>query len=262
MLANSLLSIFRHAELVREMTLRDLKGANQGALLGWLWLVLRPLVQTAAYVLVVSFVFRARLSESSGPFDYAIYVLSGLVPYQVLTKALEEAPSLIRERMELVKQVIYPIETLPMTSLLTGSIGSLVALAIYTAVSLYTRQVTWSWLLLPLPIVLLALFALGVSWVFMIAGVVVKDLREAVSLCLGLTVFFSPVVASEAMVGPRAWRLLQWNPLTHVVVCFRDVFLGQFHPLSWTLFACMTLVAVVVGAWTISKTKLLINEYI
>ena len=262
MLTRTLLSIFRHHELIREMAIRDLKGANQGAILGWLWLVLRPLIQTAAYVVVVSLVFRGRLSDGSGPLDYALYVLSGLIPWQILTKSLEEAPSLIRERMELVKQVIYPIETLPMTSLLAGSVGSFVALAVYFTGSAVSGGLGWSWLILPLPALLLVVFVLGTSWVFMIAGVVLKDLREMVSLLLGVMVFVSPVVVSQSMVGPRTWQLLQWNPLTHVVACFRDVFLGQFHGLSWAVFAAMAAVMLLSGAWTISKAKLLINEYI
>jgi ABC-type polysaccharide/polyol phosphate export permease len=255
-------TLFRHRELVWEMSLRELKGSTQGAVLGWLWVVLRPLIQTAAYVIVVSFVFRAELPDGGGYFDYAIYVLSGMVAWQILTKTLEAAPSLIRERMELVKQVIYPIETLPITGLIAGSIGSLVALAIYFVLALWSGQAVWSWVLLPIPAAVLVVFVLGTSWVFMIAGVLVKDLREIVALLLNLLVYLSPVVASESMIGARAWGFLMWNPLTHFVICFRDVFRAEFHPGSWIVSVVLALVMLLLGSWTIRRTKILINEYI
>jgi lipopolysaccharide transport system permease protein len=255
-------SLYRHRELVWEMSIRELKGATQGAILGWLWVVLRPLIQTAAYVVVVSLIFRAELPDSGGPFGYAIYVLSGMVPWQILTKTLESAPSLIRERMELVKQVIYPIETLPLTGLIAGSVGSLVSLGIYLILALATGQANWTWLLLPIPAVVLVTFVVGTSWVFMIAGVLIKDLREIVALALNLVVFLSPVVASPSMVGPKAWALLMWNPLTHFVICFRDVFRAEFHTTSWIVSIVLALAALMLGTWTIRKTKILINEYI
>ena len=255
-------SLIRHRELVWQMSWREIKGATQGAVLGWLWILLRPLILTAAYVVVVSLIFRARLPGGGGSLDYAVYVLSGMVPWQILTKTLETAPSLIRERMELVKQVIYPIETLPMTGLIAGSIGSLVTLLVYVLLSLGTGQVVWTWVLLPLPVILLVGFVLGTSWVFMIAGVLLKDLREIVAVTLNLLVYLSPVVVSESMVGPRTWKWLQWNPLTHFVVCFRDVFHAEFHGTSWMISAGLTLLMLALGSWTIKKTKTLINEYI
>ena len=91
---------------------------------------------------------------------------------------------------------------------------------------------------------------------------IVKDLREIVSLLLGLMVFVSPVIASESIVGPTVWQLIQWNPLTHVVVCFRDVFSASFHPLSWGIFVTMSALCFLFGSWVIRRTKVLINEYI
>jgi len=116
--------------------------------------------------------------------------------------------------------------------------------------------------LLPVPLALLALLLLGLSWIFSIAGVLLKDLREVIAIVLGLLVYLSPVVLHESMVGERLWRLVLLNPLAHVVVCFRDVFQGDFHPLSWGLFLAMTALALGAGAWVMGRAKVLINEYI
>jgi lipopolysaccharide transport system permease protein len=255
-------SIVRNRELAVEMAKRDLKGAGKGAMLGRAWLVINPLLQTAAFVVIVSYVFRVRLPGSAGPLDYALYVLSGMVPWHIMTRSLQESTSLIRERMELVKQVIYPIETLPLTSILVNSLASLLTLAVYLALSAATGTLRPTVLLLPLPAALLLLLLLGVSWIFSIAGVLLKDLREIIAIVLGLLVFLSPVVLSETMVSEKLWSVLMLNPLAHVVVCFRDVLQGQFHPLSWMVFGLAAATAFCAGAWVIGRAKTLINEHL
>jgi lipopolysaccharide transport system permease protein len=137
-----------------------------------------------------------------------------------------------------------------------------VSLVFFLVLAVITGGMQWSWLLLPLPAAILVLFVLGTSWVFMIAGVLVKDLREIVALVLNLLVFLSPVVASESMVGEKTWALLMWNPLAHFVVCFRDVFQAEFHPASWLVATVLAVVMLWLGSWTIQRTKILINEYI
>ena len=188
MLNRTLLSFITHWELVREMAIRDLRGTSKGAILGCFWAVLQPLIRTAAYVVIVSFVLGSRLSGEGGRFNYVVYVLSGMVPWEILSRALQQAPMLIRTRMDLVKQVIYPIETLPMSSLLTGCVGSFVSFVIFLGLSIWSGSIQWTFLLLPVPVVLLLMLVLGVSWAFMIVGVLVKDLQEIVSVLLGLLV--------------------------------------------------------------------------
>jgi lipopolysaccharide transport system permease protein len=257
-----LLSPIRNRELVVEMAKRELRGAGRGAVLGSLWLVLSPLIQTLAYVVIVSFVFAVRGAESGQRFDYALYVLTGMVAWHVMTRSIQEATSLIRERMDLVKQVIYPIETLPLTTILVCSAGSLVALALYVMLGAYAGTLQPSLVLLPLPALMLLLFLLGVCWIFSIAGALLKDLREITTILLSLLVYVSPVVLKEEMVSERLWSVVMLNPLAHVVTCFRDVFYGEMHPTSWLAFAVMAVLAFGAGAWVITRTKTMINEYI
>lgn len=262
MLTRTIYPIIYNRELIWEMTIRDLKGVNKGALLGYSWLIISPLVQVLSYVVIVSFIFKVRLGDNTGPLDYALYVLSGMIPWQIVTKSLQDAPSLIRERMELVKQVIYPIETLPLNSLLASSIGSLTSLLVFIVLTAMTKGLHWSYLFLPIPFALLVMLVLGASWIFSILGVLIKDLREIVGVTLSLLVYASPVVVSETMVGDSLWAYIKLNPLTHIVICFRDIFGASFHPSSWVIFVCVSIGAFTLGGWVMWRTKLLINEYI
>jgi lipopolysaccharide transport system permease protein len=255
-------SIYRNREFVLAMAVREIRGLNKGALLGIAWLIVNPFIKVATYVVIVSYVFAQRLGPDSGPFDYALYVLSGMVPWQLMTRVLEDSPGLVRDRQDLVKQVIYPIETLPVSGLLMGVISAGVNLAVLFALSVVAGRVGISWLLLPLPVLLLFAMLIGTAWIFSIVGVVLKDLREIVSVLLGLLVFISPVVLSPSIVGDQIWRLILINPLAHVVLCFRDVFDGTFTPLSWAIFASMSVLLLGAGAYVMGRAKTMVNEYI
>ncbi len=255
-------SIFENKELIREMAIRDLKGASKGAILGFLWVAISPLIQVTAYVFIVSFIFKAKLHSNAGPYDYVLYVLSGMIPWQIMTRSITEAPMLIRSNTELVKQVIYPIETLPLTSLFVGSFGALVNFIVFLVLFLILGHVRWTLIFLPFPFLLLLLFLLGISWIFSIAGVILKDLREIVTVIMMLLVYFSPVIINDSIAGATVWKIIMFNPLSHIIISFRDIFWGSFHLWSWVIFFIMSIVIFLLGNLVITKAKRLINEYI
>jgi ABC-type polysaccharide/polyol phosphate export permease len=179
-----------------------------------------------------------------------------------MTKVIEESASVIRERQELLKQVIYAIESLPVTSMFVGGVSAAVSLMIFFALSIVTGAAKASWVLLPLPVALLGALLLGLAWLFSIVGVVVRDLRDVLSTLLGLSVYLSPVVLSRSIAGDDIWRLILYNPLSHVVICFRNIFYGQFDPFSWLLFGAMASGALLAGSIVMSRAKSMINEHL
>lgn len=255
-------SLVQNRRLAWQSARHELRGLYKGTVLGMLWAGIRPLFQVAVYVVIIIFVFQVRSARYPGTFDYALYVLAGMVPWLVLSAVLQEAPMLVRNRMDLVKQVVFPIETLPLTSFLVHSMTLVVGFALYAALGLIDLTVHWTAVLLPLPVVLLALMLVGLSWFLMIAGVVFKDLGEIVAVLFTFLIFFSPVLLTADMVGETIWGLMMFNPFSHVILCFRDVLSGTFHPWSWLAFAGMTAASLALGGSVLGRTKLLINEYL
>jgi lipopolysaccharide transport system permease protein len=244
------------------MAARELRGATKGSVLGLGWVVIRPFIQVGVYVTIVTFVFGARLSATSGPYDYVLFVLSGLFGWQILQRGLEDSTSLVRERMEILKQVVYPIETLPVTTFLVSSAGPAALLLVYFVLAAVGGKLSWTVVLLPIPLAMLLLCVLGLSWIFMIAGVVLKDLREVISVLLGLAIYLSPVLLGPGMVGERVWNLILLNPVSHVIIAFRDVFEGTFHATSWVIFCVGMAAALSIGSMVITRAKVTINEYL
>lgn len=251
-----------HRELVLEMTKRDLRVINKGSVLGFLWLILSPLIHAIAYAIIISVVFGARISNGSGMFSFALYVLAGMLPWQMILRSIAEAPTLITSRAEILKQVVYPVETLPTCSIAKSTIGGFASLIVYLLLAASSGDLRWSLLLLPLPIGILILFLLGVSWIFSVLGVIFKDLREITTVVLGLMIYFTPVLAMEQLTGPHVWKLILLNPLSHIIIAFRDVISGELHLTSWIIFTTMSTILFVLGAMLITRVRIRINDYL
>jgi lipopolysaccharide transport system permease protein len=255
-------SVYRNRVLAWEMGRRDLLVFNKGTVLGFSWLIVRPLIQVSAYVVIVSIIFRVPFDSDKGRFGFILYVLSGTVPWQLMTSVLQEAPSYVRSRIELLKQVVFPLEILPITNIIVAALGPLISLAVYFVLAGSAGALHWSVLLLPIPLVLLFIFVLGCAWFLMVVGMLFVDLREVVAIVMGMLVYMSPVVLTEKAVGPAIWHLLNFNPLFHVVICFRDVFEAEFHPLNWVLFVGISVAALLAGSFSVAGAKRIASELI
>ncbi len=258
----SLQTFMRSRELVWEMAKRELFGRTKGSLLGHSWHVIVPLIQTAVYIVLVTYIFRADPNSVGGTFSYATYVLTGQIAWMTISKTMLDSTMLIRGQSELVKQVIYPIETLPLTNFLVIAVTSLTITLIALALTAADGALSISVVLLPIPVFLLAILCLGLGWILMIAGVILKDLREMVMVLMLLLAFVSPVVIRESMVPPGLWLVVMLNPLAHVIIAFRDVVFGTWHPVSWTVFVGFTAATFALGRFIVGRMKVVINEYI
>lgn len=254
--------LFKLRGFAVQMALREVLGNNKGALIGVGWMIVQPLFQLMAFVLIVSFVFGARSDEAGKTFEYVRYVLSGMICWQLMQRCGEAAPSLIRDRIAIISQSTYPIETLPLSMIISNLIGPIVSVLVFIVLSFIDGDVPLSILLLPVPLFFLMVFLIGFGWITMVVAVLVKDLREVIALAFSLLVFVSPVLLSPDMVSPLIWDIILVNPLAHVVFCFRDVLYGDFHPVSWLIFIGFSFVTFLIGSAVVTRAKLYINEYI
>jgi ABC-type polysaccharide/polyol phosphate export permease len=143
-----------------------------------------------------------------------------------------------------------------------ASVGPMVLLLTYLGLGAVSGNLHWTVIFLPVPVALLAIMLLGSAWLLMVVGLVFVDIREIIGVIFSLIVYFSPVVLSPSMVPPWMWRVIEMNPLSHVVISFRDVLEAQLHPWSWLIFVGITVAAVGLGIGALTGAKRLFGEYI
>jgi homopolymeric O-antigen transport system permease protein len=252
-------SVLRHHRLVGEMTKRDLSDRYSGQVLGSIWAVVHPVVVISTFMYIFGVLFR--FAEQAKPgihADHAVYLVSGLIAWLVASDVFGRSPALVTSQSALVKQVVFPIEVLPikmvlatMPTLLIGITG-VIAYAV-----LRFGYISVSYLLFPAAAIFLYAFLIGVALLLSAVGVFFRDLKDVVQLYTFIGLYLAPVFYPIGAVPAPIKVLLLLNPVTYFVVCFHDAayFGGIRSPAMWIGAAVLAIITPLCGAAVFSRLK-------
>jgi lipopolysaccharide transport system permease protein len=249
-LAHFLSLVRRHRELLWEMTKREILERYTGQMLGSLWAFGLPLLTMGIYVFAFLVLFRGRLPGSGGSLAYAIFVLAGLAPWIAVQEALGRGPTAILGNANLVKQIVFPNEVLP----LRVALGVLPTLAIGVAVVGLLAPIGGfgGWFTVPLLMVAVTCHIVMISGlVYALAGigVFVRDVRDVVAVLLSIGLFLQPIFYAPG-VAPRVLELVFYlSPISYLIWCYRDALVyGEItHPVVWLATPMLSLVLFLAG---------------
>lgn len=228
--------LWRHRRILVATTRVELAKRFAGSSLGLAWLILQPVLLLSVYLFVYLLVFRVRFAEF-GRLEYVLYVFSGLVPYIGVMEAVSAAPTLLKQNIHLVRNVLVPIELLAARTVLGAIVGQAAGLAMVVVLAAATGHLTFHLAWLPLALGLQALMLLGLVWIVSGLGVLVPDVSYIVNVLLLLLLYVSPIAFTPAMV-PEGFRwVVTLNPVTHLVDVFRASLMGTGWPSASSLLA-------------------------
>jgi ABC-type polysaccharide/polyol phosphate export permease len=232
-----LTELWARRELIAALVARDMRTRYKGSMLGLAWSLMHPLVLAAVYTIAFQFFLRIPIPH------YALFLLSGLLPWLFFAQALGLASVAVVDQAQLVKKLVFPREVLPL-----GAVGAqFVQFAVaYLVVipALAAAQVGVGAPLIVLPALMLALlvFTAGVALVASAAQVHLRDTRHLLEVLLQIWFWLTPVVYSLDLVPERFRPLFVLNPLALFVGAFRDAVVGKRPPDVATV-AALTIVS-------------------
>src|SRR5438270_9013589 len=186
----NLAELWRYRELLYFLTLRDIKVRYKQTLLGITWVLIQPLLT----MLIFTLVFNRFVHVDTGAMPYPLFALSGLMLWLFFANAVTNSAASLVLNSHLITKVYFPRMFVPAATVGTGLVDSAVSLLLLIVVAVYYANVwTWGALLLPLFILMMAVFALGVGLFFASLTVKYRDLRHALPFSIQLWMFASPV---------------------------------------------------------------------
>lgn len=254
----SIKQIRRYRELLREMVHRDLSAAHAMHGFGALWILIHPLVIVATYLLIFGFVLGSKLAINADfPGDYSAYILASLVPWLMLQAAIVRGPGALLASANLVKQVVFPIEVLPIAATIAATIPHLPALALVILYKAYVGGLSWMVLLLPVVLVVHGILAIGLSFALAAITPFFRDLRDIVTVFTSIVMYLMPTVYLPDWMPSVLRPLIYSNPFSYVVWVYQDVlFFGTFrHPYAWVVTLLFALLSLGLGYRTFEKLK-------
>ena len=255
----------RHRELTWEMTKREIGDRYAGQFLGPIWVIGHPLLLMALYVFLFAYVFPARVG-TSGPAGLSTYILSGLIPWMAFSESLAKGSSVLVSTAGLVRQVVFPLEVLPVKSVLASFVTQLVATVLLLAYNLVVGMpIKLIVLSLPLLFVLQLLAMCGTCYLLSAVGAYFRDLKDVVQVFLNAGLFLAPILYVPEVLArlPRPLTAaLAFNPFSHLVWCYQDaIYFGRFaHPTSWAIFALLSILVFAAGFKVFEKLKHLFGD--
>ncbi len=249
----------RQRELVVEMTRREITAAHAGHGLGGLWVYVHPLIIVTTYLLIFGFVLGSRLNTGGSlPGDYPSYVLIGLVPWLMMQASLTRTTSALVGNANLVKQVVFPIEVLPVASFAAATIPYIPAFGMVLVYKLVVAG-GWPWtiVLLPLALAMHVMLALGLAFILSGLTAFLRDLRELVAVFCVIAMYFTPAIYLPDWVPGPLRPLLYLNPFSYLTWVFQDVlFFGEIaHPVAWVVTAFLAFTVLGAGYRLFEKLK-------
>lgn len=218
-------SLWRNRGLAVALTKREVVGRYRGSFMGILWSFFNPVFMLAVYTFVFSVVFKARWSGGSeSRTEFALVLFAGMIVFGLFSECVNRAPGLILSNVNYVKKVVFPLEILPFVSLGAAAFHLLVSVAVWLIFYIVFFGVPHPTILL-LPIVLLPLilFTLGVSWMLASLGVYLRDVGQIVGVFTTALLFLSPIFYPVTALPVEYQTLLHLNPLTPVIEQTRQV---------------------------------------
>jgi lipopolysaccharide transport system permease protein len=244
-----LFSFWHNRSLIGLLIKREVEGRYRGSVIGVFWSFFNPVFMLLVYTFVFSVVFKARWNAEGGSkTEFALVLFAGLIVFNLFSECINRAPFLILANVNYVKKVIFPLEILPLVSLGSALFHALVSLIVWLLAYLFFVGIPSStFLMVPIIILPLLFFILGVTWGLASLGVYVRDTSQFVGMLTTVLMFLSPIFYPITALPKEYQAFLKLNPLTPSIEQMRGVMYWGVMPElgSYLLY----LIAAILTSW-------------
>ncbi len=227
-LVSAMRELWSFRELVLTLAERDLRVRYKQAVLGIAWAIITPL----AIMIAFTFVFSKFLHINTNGVPYALFAYVGLLPWTFFSSSLTGGGSSLVGNVALLNKLYCPREVFPIAAIADAAIDALIAtlvlLLLFPIEGFAPKAQTFY---LPLLLLVLLTFTLGVTLAVSALVVFMRDLRLVLPLVVQFGLFVTPVVYGSGSLVKSQTGLIIYsavNPLVPVLDGIRrTVLMGQ-----------------------------------
>jgi lipopolysaccharide transport system permease protein len=245
-----LIELWRFRELFYYLTLRDIKLRYKQTVLGVGWSVFQPLATILVFV-----VFIGILGKAADGFqgNYTLFVIAGVIPWTFFASAVQNSGNSLVNNERLVTKTYFPRLALPAANVFAALFDFTICLSLFAvtvvgfAVAGHPVNVSWSLLLAPAVVGLLAVLATGVGVLLSALIAVQRDFRFLITFGIQLWMFATPCIyLPPDTLSEKAKAVLMFNPVYGLILNFRASTLGG--PIDWPSLGVAAAITVAVFA--------------
>jgi lipopolysaccharide transport system permease protein len=243
--------VIEYRELIRILTISDLKVKYQSSILGFAWSLLNPLLMMLVLYAVFSNVFKSDQEY------FALYLLIGIVSWRFLANGTSSSMTAIVGKPSLVTKVYIPRQVLVLSTVLSGFISSLLEfLVLFVLLVVFGVKLSPNILLFPFVYVIYFLIIYGLSLALAALYVYYRDLNQIWEVLLQLGFFLTPVVYPLTTVPEEYLSFYMLNPVTVVMQIYRGILLYAQTPSLVSLIYISVAAAIILAVGSMIFNRL------
>lgn len=221
--------LYAYRELLKSNVKKEIRGKYKGSFLGVLWSFVNPLLMTLVYAMVFPFLMRG-----AGYDHYTTFLIIGILPWTWFTTSIAQGTFTVLGNGSIIKKVYFPREILPISVVTSGLINFLIS-CIVMFLFLIFSGIGFSINLIYLPLIILTQYLLTIGIVFITSAinVYIRDLEYIINFLIQMLFYGTPILYSiDLFQGAPVFikNLINFNPMTTIITCYRDVLYWQNVP--------------------------------
>lgn len=246
-------------DFLRVMTVKEIKARYKHALLGFLWVLLNPVLQ----MMVMGFVFHFFIPVSVP--NYFLFLFAGLLPWNFFSLSLQKStPAIVFER-SLIKKARFPRESIILSLVLSNLFHFIVSEVLLVVVVLVMLALHGDasglvplisrLLLLPLLCIWLTILTSGLSLLTSALNVRFRDINFFVTALIPLWFYATPIIYTLNLLPSSLQTFFYLNPMTAITEGFQYVFVNTTvnNLQHWALSIGISLLCMVFGYYVFDR---------
>jgi lipopolysaccharide transport system permease protein len=236
--------------LILAMTRRDIRDRYAGQALGVAWAFLSPLLIMTVYVMAFGLIFKGRIGTGDDGSAYIAYLLAGLVPWLTLQEILSRATTAVTDQANLVKQIVFPTEILPMRIAFAAFPTLAIGLLVVIPLALWSGHWSAIGLFVLLPVCLLCFVVLVTGLAFWLAaiGVFLRDIKDIVGFLMSVGLLLHPILYPPGAAPSWLEALFLASPFSYMIWCFREALVATPQPAwVWVIYPAVSFLLFATG---------------
>lgn len=211
--------------LLGELIARDIKIKYRKSVLGVFWTLLNPLFMMIILSVVFSNLFKFDVEY------FPVYLLSGQLIFNFYSESTNTAMSAIIDNAPLLKKIYVPKYLFVLSRVFSSTINLLASFTALILVMLAMRvDLHYTVLLVPIPLVFIIIFSLGVGLILSAITVKFRDIMHLYSVFVTALMYLTPVIYPMSILPEWLKPIVLLNPITNILQMFRDVMLYHSLP--------------------------------
>lgn len=253
-LLSHLRELARTRDLIWAWTGRTIQARYQQSLLGGLWAILQPLATVAVFTVI----FTLFIPVDTGDIPYVVFSYTAMVPWTLFSTSLNDMVASLITNMNLVKQIYFPREILPLSALLARLLDFFIAAGLLVVLMVIYRMPFFpqGWLFLPVILTIQLALSLGLGFIGSAINVFYRDVTHLIALVIQLWFYASPIIYPITMVPERLRPFYYLNPMAGTLEAYRAVLLYQKFPGTYLILSAVVAFATLTfGYWLFKRVE-------